>query len=237
MLTTATGSVNLSPSLSRISGAKKSFQDARNANSPTVMSAGRTPWMRIRVSAANVPQPSTSAASSSSRGSDSNALRIMNTENGSWNMISTRLRPISEFCSPMLAEHDVQRDQDRRVGHHQDRERGQEQQVLAGEVEARERVAAERGDGERADDGEQRDDRRVEQVGRDALAVARHRGVVREAEAGRLGAAGLPLDRRPAAPHEREQEQDRERQPRDRRIRAACASLTLPAAARAAAAR
>ena len=46
MLTTATGSVNLSPSLSRISGAKKSFQDARNANSPTVISAGRTPWMQ-----------------------------------------------------------------------------------------------------------------------------------------------------------------------------------------------
>jgi len=40
MLTTATGSVNFEPSLSRISGAKKSFHAARKANSPTVISPG-----------------------------------------------------------------------------------------------------------------------------------------------------------------------------------------------------
>ena len=116
------------------------------------------------MSAANVPQPSTSAASSSSRGSDSNALRIMNTANGSWNMISTRLRPTSEFCSPILPSTTYSGIRIVAYGTIRIASVAQEQQVLAGEVEARERVAAERRDDERADDGQQRDDRRVEQI-------------------------------------------------------------------------
>jgi len=41
MLTTATGSVNFEPSLSRISGAKKSFHDARNLPRSPDVSAHR----------------------------------------------------------------------------------------------------------------------------------------------------------------------------------------------------
>ena len=84
----------------RMSGAKKSFQAARKANRPTVMRPGTTAGRRIRRSAANEPQPSTSAASSSSRGTASNEMRIMNMANGSWYMASTRLRPTSEFWRP-----------------------------------------------------------------------------------------------------------------------------------------
>ena len=65
------------------------------------MRPGTTAGSRIRRSTANEPQPSTSAASSSSRGTASNEIRIMNVANGSWNMASTRLRPSSEFWRPI----------------------------------------------------------------------------------------------------------------------------------------
>ena len=51
MATTATGSVNLSEEFSRISAAKNSFQAVRNANSPTVMTAGFTACTRTLVRA------------------------------------------------------------------------------------------------------------------------------------------------------------------------------------------
>ena len=86
----------------RISGAKKSFHAARNANRPTVIRPGRTAGSSTRHSAENDEQPSTSAASSSSRGTDSNEIRIMNVENGSWNMVSTSATPTSEFCRPIV---------------------------------------------------------------------------------------------------------------------------------------
>ena len=63
--------------------------------------------------------------------------------NGSWNRVSTRLSPTSELCEADAVEQHVQRDQKGRVRDHQDREREQEQHVLAGEVEPGEGVAAE----------------------------------------------------------------------------------------------
>jgi hypothetical protein len=45
-------------------------------------------------------QPSTSADSSSSFGIASKELRIMNNENGSWNMMSTSESPTSESSRP-----------------------------------------------------------------------------------------------------------------------------------------
>ena len=68
MLTTASIRVNLSVELSRISGAKNSLHEVRNANSPTVIRPGRTAGSMIAVSAPKLLQPSISAASSSSSG-------------------------------------------------------------------------------------------------------------------------------------------------------------------------
>src|SRR4051794_22396873 len=99
---TASGNVILFVSLMRISGAKKSFQAARNANNPTVIKPERTAGRSTRQSAENEEHPSTRAASSSSRGTDSNEIRIMNVENGSWNIVSTSATPTSEFDSPTL---------------------------------------------------------------------------------------------------------------------------------------
>ena len=79
----------------------KSFHAARNAKSATVISPGRTDGRKIRRSRASVPAPSTSADSSSSFGTDSNEIRIMKVANGSWNSVSTRQTPSSEFCSPI----------------------------------------------------------------------------------------------------------------------------------------
>ena len=53
-----------------------------------------------RTSAVKLLHPSTRADSSNSFGIASNELRIMKMENGSWNMISTRLSPTSESCRP-----------------------------------------------------------------------------------------------------------------------------------------
>src|SRR5690242_18670346 len=97
---TARGSVSLLESLIRISGAKKSFQADRNANSPTVISPGLTAGSSTRQSAVQVEQPSTIAASSNSRGIASNEIRIMKVANGNWNIVSTSATPSSEFCSP-----------------------------------------------------------------------------------------------------------------------------------------
>ena len=85
----------------KISGATNSFHDARNENSATVTMPGATPRSRTWRSALVGPQPSTSAASSSSTGSASKELRIMNSPNGNWNMASIRPSPSSEFCSPI----------------------------------------------------------------------------------------------------------------------------------------
>src|SRR5688572_18753984 len=101
MLTTASVVVNLSVELSRINGAKNSLHDVRNANSATVTRPGRTAGNRMRVKTATLLQPSTCADSSNSRGTASNELRIMKIENGSWNITSTRLSPISESSSPI----------------------------------------------------------------------------------------------------------------------------------------
>ena len=70
------------------------------SKSPTVIRPGRTAGSMIRTSVPKVLQPSTRADSSSSRGTASKELRIMKIENGSWNMIRTRLRPIRESSSP-----------------------------------------------------------------------------------------------------------------------------------------
>ena len=77
---------------------------------------------------------------------DSNEMRIMNIENGSWNIVSTSATPTSEFEQPHRVEQHVERDQQRRVRHHQDRERREEEHVLARELEPRERVPAEQRD-------------------------------------------------------------------------------------------
>jgi hypothetical protein len=74
----------------------------RNENNATVTIPGATIRADTRHIAPKSEQPSTSAASSSSRGTDSKLLRIMKMPNGSWNMTSTRARPISVFCMPSL---------------------------------------------------------------------------------------------------------------------------------------
>src|ERR1700730_1514524 len=74
-LATASGRVCFVLSVSRMRGAKKSLHAARKANRPTVMSPGRTEGRRIRHRTPNVPQPSTSPDSSSSRGTASNEIR------------------------------------------------------------------------------------------------------------------------------------------------------------------
>ena len=97
---TANGSVIFDWSLMRIRGAMKSFHAVRKANRPTVIRPGLTAGSSTRRRAEKLVQPSTRAASSSSRGTDSNEMRIMNIENGSWNIVSTSATPTSEFCSP-----------------------------------------------------------------------------------------------------------------------------------------
>ena len=96
----ASGSGDFLSSLIRISGAMKSFQAARNANSPTVIIPGRTAGRKIRRRAANVPAPSTSADSSSSIGTASNEIRIMNVANGSWNSVSTKREADQRVLQP-----------------------------------------------------------------------------------------------------------------------------------------
>jgi hypothetical protein len=100
-LATASGSVIRLVSLMRMRGAMKSFHAVRNANSPTVMSPGLTAGSSTRHSAEKLLQPSTSAASSISRGIDSNEMRIMNIEKGSWNIVRTSATPTSELFSPI----------------------------------------------------------------------------------------------------------------------------------------
>ena len=56
----------------------------------------------------------------------------MNVENGSWNIVSTSATPTSEFCSPSVVEQHVERDQQRGVRDHEDRQREQEQRFLPG---------------------------------------------------------------------------------------------------------
>ena len=70
-------------------------------NSPTVTSAGLTAGSSTRQNAPKDPQPSISAASSSSRGIVLKALRIMKMPNGTWNRVSTNATPTSESCSPI----------------------------------------------------------------------------------------------------------------------------------------
>ena len=115
MLTTATGSVNFAPSLSRISGAKKSFHDARNANSPTVMSAGRTPWSRIRA------QRGEGAAAVDQRRllelARQRLERVAHHEHRERQLEHDQHEAQAEqrVLQADPAEHDVERDQDRRV--------------------------------------------------------------------------------------------------------------------------
>src|SRR3954451_6941948 len=98
----ASGNVMRAESLMRMSGAMKSFHAARKANSPTVMRPGFTAGTSTRHSTVHEVHPSTMAASSSSRGMDSNEIRIMKVENGNWNMVSTSATPTSEFESPTM---------------------------------------------------------------------------------------------------------------------------------------
>src|SRR5665647_2744031 len=93
MLATASGSGTLSASLMRISGAMKSFQAARKANRPTVIRPGFTAGIRTRMRAENVPHPSTSAASSSSLGTASKLIRIMQVANASWTLFQLPFAP------------------------------------------------------------------------------------------------------------------------------------------------
>ena len=58
----------------------------------------------------------------------------MKVANGSWNMVSTRRSPTSEFGQPEPAEQHVERDQQGGVRDHEDGQGEQEQQVLAGET-------------------------------------------------------------------------------------------------------
>ena len=55
----------------------------------------------------------------------------MNVANGSWNSVSTNARPISEFCCPRKLRSTYSGISSDAERHHEDRERQQEQQVLA----------------------------------------------------------------------------------------------------------
>ena len=88
----------------------------------------------------------------------------MKMANGSWYMVSTRASPTREFCRPEPAEQHVERHQQGRVRHHQDRQCQQEQRVPAGEPEAAEGVAAEDRQRQGERDRQHRDDGAVPQV-------------------------------------------------------------------------
>ena len=124
----------------------KSFQAARNANSPTVINPGRTAGSMIRRRTSNVPAPSTSADSSSSLGTASNEIRIMKVANGSWNSVSTSATPSSEFCSPRALSSTYSGISSVPYGTMRIAERQQEQHVPAGKREPGERIAAEERD-------------------------------------------------------------------------------------------
>ena len=83
----ATGSVNFAWSEIRMSAAKNSFHAVKNVNSAVVISPGTATGSITRHIAPSVPQPSTSAASSSVDGIDAKELRIRNSPNGSWNVV------------------------------------------------------------------------------------------------------------------------------------------------------
>ena len=59
------------------SAARNSFHEVMKANSATVMIAGTTAGRKMRTSTWKLLQPSITAASSSSRGTASKALRMM----------------------------------------------------------------------------------------------------------------------------------------------------------------
>ena len=71
------GSVKLESLLRMTSAASNSFHDVMKANSETVMMAGTIAGRKMRTSTCQLLQPSITAASSSSRGTASKALRMM----------------------------------------------------------------------------------------------------------------------------------------------------------------
>ncbi|WP_448631004.1 hypothetical protein [Cellulomonas soli] len=109
-----------------------------------------------------------------------------------------------------LLEPDEQRDQQRRVRDHEDREREQEQGVLAGEGELGERVPAEQRGEHRDDHRGHRDDQRVAQVGQHAGLVVGERHVVAEAVPVDLRRTWLRRHRAHGGPDQRVEEEDGE---------------------------
>ena len=86
------------------------------------------------------------AASSSSRGTDSNEMRIMNVANGSWNIVSTSATPTSEFCSPTALSSTYSGISRVAYGTIRIASVSRNSSVAAREAEPRERVAAEQRD-------------------------------------------------------------------------------------------
>src|SRR5215472_7577780 len=106
----------------------------------TVTSPGTTSGSMTRVSIAKVEQPSIRAASSISRGTVSNALRIMNTENGSCSVAYTRGQPDQRVLQPHIRQHQKERRHHRLKRDHQLQDDQHEQHVLAAKLEPREPV-------------------------------------------------------------------------------------------------
>src|SRR5690242_2271104 len=99
----ATGIVLEFPVEVKISEYRNSSQQSRNANSPVAITPGLASGRITRNSAPSRVQPSTRAASSSSRGSEPKKLLIVHSENGVTSEQYTMISPVLLSSSCTLA--------------------------------------------------------------------------------------------------------------------------------------
>ena len=86
-----------------VSAKMKSDQAKRKQNSPEVMRPLRLSGRMIRVNASQCVAPSTSAASTSVRGSDTMKARRIRIAKGTPIVASARISPVCVLSSPMRA--------------------------------------------------------------------------------------------------------------------------------------
>ena len=151
-----TGSVNADSLLFSTSEPRNSFQDVMNANRATVTIAGTTAGRRHATRTCQVPPPSMTAASSSSRGTASKLLRMMYRLNGSW-IVGVQDREAEDRVRQLeLREHQEHRRQQRLVRDDQRQQQEDEDDLLARDREAGQGVAGRDRQAERDDDRQQR---------------------------------------------------------------------------------
>ena len=182
-------------------------REQRDGHDAPASSDGRKTRTRIW----NGPPPSMTAASSSSRGTASKLLRMMYRLNGSWIVVWTIARPEQRVGQLEAGEHQEHRRQQRLVRDDQGQQQEDEQELLARDREARERVAGRDRERERERDRQQRRPEAVDEIDRQPGLVVPQPLVAVEAElvreVGRRDRRrlGRRLERREDRQHDRRQ--------------------------------